>query len=118
MSAAEGHMGSAFLFSDIQKCLLRALQDAEKDNNFIYHAKIPEVSSLTAIPKAAVAKSTPLSSPMSSQFKGYILQLLDLSYFSMLSTVLFYHFYLSVQCWYCVETIIHITRPFYHPVGT
>jgi len=75
MSAAESHGGSAFLFGDIQKRLLRDLQDAEKDNNFIYHAKIPEVSSLTAIPKAAVARSTPVSSPMSSQFKGYTLQL-------------------------------------------
>jgi len=72
MSAAEAHGGSGFLFADLQKRLLRDLQDAEKDNNFIYHAKIPEVSSLTAIPKTVVAKSTPLSSPMSSQFKGYI----------------------------------------------
>jgi len=73
MSAAEAHSGSAFLFADIQKRLLRALQDAEKDNDFIYHAKIPEISSLTAITKAAVARSTPVSSPMSSQFKGYML---------------------------------------------
>jgi len=73
MAAAEAHSGPAFLFADIQKRLLRALQDAEKDNDFIYHAKIPEISSLTAIPKAAVAKSTPVSSPMSSQFKGYVL---------------------------------------------
>jgi len=75
MSAAESHSGSGFLFSDIQKRLLRALQDAEKDNDFIYHAKIPEISSLTAISKAAVAKSIPMSSPMSSQFKGLTLQL-------------------------------------------
>ena len=70
MSAAESHSGSGFLFSDIQKRLVRALQEAEKDNDFIYHAKIPEISSLTAVAKAAVAKSTPVSSPMSSQFKG------------------------------------------------
>jgi len=70
MSTAETRSGSAFLFADIQKRLVKAFQDAEKDNNFIYHAKIPEVSSLTAIAKAAVAKSTPVSYPMSSQFKG------------------------------------------------
>jgi len=70
MSAAEAHSGTGFLFTDLQKRLLKALQDAEKDNNFIYHAKIPEVSSLTAISKATVARSTPLSSPLSSQFKG------------------------------------------------
>jgi len=73
MSAAESHSGSSFLFTDIQKRLLRALQDAEKDNDFIYHAKIPEITSLSSISKAAVAKSTPVTSPMSSQFKGFTL---------------------------------------------
>jgi len=72
MSAAESHSGSAFSFGDVQKRLVRALQDAEKDNDFIYHARIPEISSLTAIAKAVVAKSTPVSSPMSSQFKGFM----------------------------------------------
>jgi len=75
MSSAESQSGAAFLFTDVQKHLLQALQDAEKDNNFIYHAKVPDVSALPAIAKAAVAKSTPVSSPMSSQFKGYTVTL-------------------------------------------
>jgi len=84
MSAAEVHSGSAFLFADIQKRLLRALQEAEKDNDFIYHARIPEVTSLMAISKAAVAKTTPVSSPMSSQFKGLLYIVVAVLWFLLL----------------------------------
>jgi len=69
MSAAESRGGATFLFGDIQKRIVRALQDAEKDNDFIYHARVPEVTSLTQITKAVVAKSTPLTTPMYPQFK-------------------------------------------------
>lgn len=70
MTAAETRGSSQFIFQDMQKKIVAALKDAEKDNDFIYHAKIPELSSLTPIAKAPIAKSTPLNSPMSQQFKG------------------------------------------------
>ena len=38
----------------------RALQDAKKDNDFIYHERIPEERALSTIAKAAVAKPTAL----------------------------------------------------------
>ena len=38
----------------------RALTDAKKDNDFIYHERIPELKSLTAIGRASVVKATPL----------------------------------------------------------
>lgn len=38
----------------------RALTDAKKDNDFIYHERIPDVKSLSAIGRAAVVKPTPL----------------------------------------------------------
>jgi programmed cell death 6-interacting protein len=69
MLAADSRGGQTFIFADVQKRIVRALQDAEKDNDFIYHARIPEVTSLTPITKAVVAKSTPVSTPMSQQFK-------------------------------------------------
>jgi programmed cell death 6-interacting protein len=48
----------------------RALTDAKKDNDFIYHERIPEVKNLTPVAKAAVAKVTlPLPSPMGSAGK-------------------------------------------------
>ena len=70
MASSETRAGQTFIFGDAQKKILRSLQEAEKDNDFIYHAKIPDLTSLTPIVKAAVAKSTPLSSPLSPHFKG------------------------------------------------
>ena len=70
MSSAETRGGQSFIFGDVQKKIARSLQESEKDNDFIYHAKIPELTSLTPIVKGALAKSTPLASPMSPQFKG------------------------------------------------
>jgi len=70
MSSAETRGGQSFIFGDLQKKIARSLQESEKDNDFIYHAKIPELTSLTPVVKAAVAKSTPLASPMCPHFKG------------------------------------------------
>ena len=71
MAAAETRGGYAFIFENQFKKIYRALEDAEKDNNFIYHAKIPELSSLATIGKAVVAKSTPFTNSLcSSGFNG------------------------------------------------
>jgi programmed cell death 6-interacting protein len=42
----------------------RALTDARKDNDFIYHERIPEERQLAAVAKAAVAKPSPLSAKL------------------------------------------------------
>ena len=70
MASAEIRGGLSFIYGDVQKKIVRALQDAEKDNDFIYHSKIPELTSLAPVVKAAVARSTPLTAPMTPQFKG------------------------------------------------
>jgi len=46
--------------SDWVKRATRALTDAKKDNDFIYHERIPDVKVLTAIGRAAVVKPTAL----------------------------------------------------------
>merc|ERR1719184_173067 len=46
--------------SDWTKRATRALTDAKKDNDFIYHERIPDVKVLTAIGRAAVVKPTAL----------------------------------------------------------
>ncbi|ELT89341.1 hypothetical protein CAPTEDRAFT_127570 [Capitella teleta] len=80
MGAAENRGGQFFIFQDMQKKILRGVEAAEKDNNFIYHAKIPELSSLPSIGKASVAKSLPLSSPpLSSNFKDLFEKLVPLA---------------------------------------
>jgi programmed cell death 6-interacting protein len=88
MASAETRGGQNFIFGDVQKKILKSLQEAEKDNDFIYHAKIPDLTYLTPIAKAAVAKSIPLSSPISPQFKGHLYKsfkrfAVSLQYFEM-----------------------------------
>lgn len=59
MMAAETRAGAGlFTFGSEYQKIAKALTDAEKDNNFIYHAKIPDHSNLITIERAAVAKPT------------------------------------------------------------
>ena len=46
--------------NDWNKKCERALTEAKKDNDFIYHERIPDEKNLAPIAKAAVAKITPL----------------------------------------------------------
>jgi len=46
--------------SDWVKRANRALTDAKKDNDFIYHERIPDVKQLASVGRAAVVKPTPL----------------------------------------------------------
>ncbi len=43
---------------------------AKKDNDFIYHERIPDIKTLPVIQKAAVAKALPVNNPMGPKFKG------------------------------------------------
>ena len=47
----------------------KALADAKKDNDFIYHERIPDQKSLKPIGKAAVAKATPLPEKLGNSSK-------------------------------------------------
>lgn len=63
------------LYQDYLTKATRALADAEKDNDFIYHEAVPDVKKLNAIAKAPVAKPTPLPSRLSSNFQGIVLHI-------------------------------------------
>ncbi len=56
---------------------LQAYESAKKDNDFIYHERIPDLKSLPAIQKAAVAKALTPSSPMFPRFKGKLCSVSD-----------------------------------------
>ncbi len=70
MQAADNRAGGEFLHAREKSRIADALKSAKKDNDFIYHAIVPDVKSLPAIGKAVVAKPLPLSAPMSSKFTG------------------------------------------------
>jgi len=52
---------------------IQELNEAKKDNDFIYHERIPDAKHLEPIAKAVVAKPTSLPSKFSSKFKGIYL---------------------------------------------
>ena len=70
MNASQQRGGTTFAFRNEVGRIQRALESAKKDNDFIYHDKIPDLKNLPAIGKAAVAKPTPFSPPLSSKFTG------------------------------------------------
>lgn len=55
---------------DFSDKISRALTAAKKDNDFIYHDRVPDLKDLDPIGKATLVKSTPVSVPISQKFTG------------------------------------------------
>ncbi|XP_070777961.1 programmed cell death 6-interacting protein isoform X4 [Enoplosus armatus] len=53
---------------DLSDKINRALTAAKKDNDFIYHDRVPEVKDLEHIGKAALVKATSITPPLSQKF--------------------------------------------------
>uniref|UniRef100_A0A8D0H0P9 Programmed cell death 6-interacting protein n=1 Tax=Sphenodon punctatus TaxID=8508 RepID=A0A8D0H0P9_SPHPU len=53
---------------DLTDKINRALAAAKKDNDFIYHDRIPDLKDLEPIGKASLVKSTPVVIPLSQKF--------------------------------------------------
>lgn len=51
-------------FQEISSKVNRALAAAQKDNDFIYHERIPNIADLAAIGRAPVAKPTPVATEL------------------------------------------------------
>ncbi|CDW58389.1 BRO1 domain containing protein [Trichuris trichiura] len=61
---------NAQLFHNESEIIHKAYLAAKKDNDFIYHEKIPSIKSVPPIAKTVLAKTSPLPSQMSSKFHG------------------------------------------------
>lgn len=59
----------AQLFPEDVNKVQRAYDAAKKDNDFIYHERIPDVKTLPGLGKAALSKPLPLSSPLAQNFR-------------------------------------------------
>ncbi|XP_077153126.1 programmed cell death 6-interacting protein [Ranitomeya variabilis] len=53
---------------DLSDKIQRALTAAKKDNDFIYHDRVPDLKDLDPIGKAPLVKPTPVSVPMSQKY--------------------------------------------------
>jgi programmed cell death 6-interacting protein len=71
MAASSQRGGTTFNFKNEQGKIQRELQAAKKDNDFIYHDRVPDVKTLDTIGKVTIAKPSPLpSSIFSDKFQG------------------------------------------------
>ena len=68
--ASETRSGINFLFTEEASRIKRSLAEAVKDNDFIYHAMVPERSALAPLGKLTIAKPLPYSPTLSSNFRG------------------------------------------------
>ena len=68
--AAQQKSGDASLYQEYINKAQRSLAEAQKDNDFIYHERVPEVKSLEAVGKAPLAKIAPMPERLSNSFKG------------------------------------------------
>lgn len=55
---------------DLSERVNRALTAAKKDNDFIYHDRVPELKDVEHIGKATLVKATAIQNPLSQKFSG------------------------------------------------
>ncbi|XP_067014587.1 programmed cell death 6-interacting protein isoform X2 [Anabrus simplex] len=67
--AAQQRSGRPTFFQEYANKAQRSLTEAKKDNDFIYHERIPDVKSLPPVPKAQLAKMLPVPDRLSQNFK-------------------------------------------------
>jgi programmed cell death 6-interacting protein len=65
---AQQRSGKPSLFQELQHKAQRNLTEVKKDNDFIYHERIPDIKSVDPIGKAQPAKVLPLPQHMSQNF--------------------------------------------------
>lgn len=68
--AAQQRSNKSHLFQDYANKAQRNLTEVKKDNDFIYHERIPDIKNVQAIGRAIVAKLLPLPEVFSIDFKG------------------------------------------------
>ncbi|XP_014470359.1 PREDICTED: programmed cell death 6-interacting protein [Dinoponera quadriceps] len=83
--AAQQRSNKPNLFQDYANKAQRNLTEVKKDNDFIYHERIPDIKSLEAIGRASVAKLLPLPETFSSNFKDLFVELLPVGVHHALS---------------------------------
>ena len=49
-----------------------AYEKAKKENDYVYHERVPEYKTLPNIERVALAKATPIKFPISEDFRGLI----------------------------------------------
>ncbi|KAM9319406.1 LOW QUALITY PROTEIN: programmed cell death 6-interacting protein [Gastrophryne carolinensis] len=64
---------------DLSDKINRALAAAKKDNDFIYHDRVPDLKDLEPLGKAALVKPTPIAVPLSQKFSDLFEKMVPLA---------------------------------------
>ncbi|XP_051162440.1 programmed cell death 6-interacting protein isoform X2 [Leptopilina boulardi] len=83
---AQNRSNKSNLFQDYAIKAQKMFNDSKRDNDFIYHERIPDVKSLEPIGKACLAKLFPVPETFSSEFKDLFEQLLPVSVYHSISS--------------------------------
>ena len=73
-------------FPEQTAIIRKTLERSIKDNDFIYHARVPDFKTLSLLSKAALAKPSAVPTPLSPRFKDLFESLVPISVQSALST--------------------------------
>ena len=63
-----------------------AYEKAKKENDYVYHERVPDYKTLGNIERVALAKATPVKFPISDDFRG---KLVDLEQYLLLLNSIF-----------------------------
>ncbi|GFG30115.1 hypothetical protein Cfor_09518 [Coptotermes formosanus] len=77
--AAQQRSGKPSYFQDYANKAQRNLTEAKKDNDFIYHERIPDVKNLPSVGKAMLAKTLPVPERLSQNFKDLFEELVPVA---------------------------------------
>lgn len=83
---AQARSNKPTLFQDYANKASRRLTEVKKDNDFIYHERIPDIKNVEPIGKANVSKLLTMSQPMSPGFKDLFEDLLPVAVHQALSS--------------------------------
>ncbi|XP_008545524.1 programmed cell death 6-interacting protein [Microplitis demolitor] len=84
--AAQQRSNKPALFQEYANKAQRRLTEVKKDNDFIYHERIPDIKSLEPIGKANVAKLLTMSQPLNPNFKDLFEDLMPVAVHHALSS--------------------------------
>uniref|UniRef100_A0A915EJP3 BRO1 domain-containing protein n=1 Tax=Ditylenchus dipsaci TaxID=166011 RepID=A0A915EJP3_9BILA len=79
MDQANSYLTVTSHFSAENAAIKKSWEQANKDNDFIYHVRLPEFRSLPSLPRAALAKALPVVVPVSPRFKDLFESLVPVS---------------------------------------
>jgi programmed cell death 6-interacting protein len=70
LKIAEQRGGKEIDIKQLTTNVKNAFEKAKKENDYVYHERVPDYKSLGPIDRAPLAKTTPIKFPISDEFRG------------------------------------------------